>query len=534
MAYFQRLILAMLLLASAAAHASFPPSSFLYTISGLPQLFSSGAAACSFYSTYNRPPFEAGHATFAYDGPPAGVFGFGACNRLWDGSVVDRYAIARQASDSCPANSTKTGSVCSCDTGYIENAEGNACKVFTDADQERLNCKNNATYWNTTLSWGDNRRVVLNGQQKTGKITCNPAPGMPPGRGCTAEFQLDEVNFWTKNNTGNGFTSWGTAKYDEDITLPCSLVPNSDGTSNDPPVTEIREKDCPTGQPGQINGVDVCVPLRPESETESRKVTQEEKILPDGSKQVTTTTTTTNCKDRMCMTVTDKKVSNTPGMVTNPPPGGGGPEVPPGGKKLPDGSVWSPTGATTTSGAGSVGPGGGGTGGGTGSGSSDANGSADVKTETKADFCTKNPKDKQCGQAGDGGSGFGGACKAGFQCDGEAVMCAIAQEAHKRNCQLFETESDERSAYLVDLAKGKEGKDQSSDLKGNKEINFSSADFDTSDALGGGACIGDKTIVLFDKTIVLPFSMICEILSYLGMVLVGVSYLLAGRIIIRG
>lgn len=51
-------------------------------------------------------------------------------------------------------------------------------------------------------------------------------------------------------------------------------------------------------------------------------------------------------------------------------------------------------------------------------------------------YCAKNPTSAQCKKGS-----FGGACSSGFQCEGDAVQCALAKEVHQRNCQWFQDPS---------------------------------------------------------------------------------------------
>jgi hypothetical protein len=174
-------------------------------------------------------------------------------------------------------------------------------------------------------------------------------------------------------------------------------------------------------------------------------------------------------------------------------------------------------------------------------------------------YCAKNPKSSVCGgyqdqsgttrgqdepSGGGGGGGkgdgdadgdgvkdsFGGSCTAGFQCNGDAVQCAMAQEQHKRNCQLIELPTEESKLY--DSIKDLKG-DQTDKLEGAETIDIGSL-INTSDALGGGSCIGDLNVVVMGQNVSLPMSRVCPYLGMLGNILIAVSMLLAARIITRG
>ena len=135
------------------------------------------------------------------------------------------------------------------------------------------------------------------------------------------------------------------------------------------------------------------------------------------------------------------------------------------------------------------------------------------------------------GEGGDGAnSSFMGSCMGGFQCEGDAVQCAIAREQHRRNCAMFVDESNESKLY--DNEKNKEGS-QADLLVGNESVDLGGR-IDQTDALGGGSCIADRNVTVMGHSISLPFSSICPYLEILGNILIAVSLLLAIRIVMRG
>lgn len=148
-----------------------------------------------------------------------------------------------------------------------------------------------------------------------------------------------------------------------------------------------------------------------------------------------------------------------------------------------------------------------------------------VKTEDvpKDDYCRDNPRAIMCLT-----SSFGGACAGGFTCEGDAVQCATAREIHTRNCRMFDQDSPESLLYGTE-------KNKAGSQVANENVAISSANFDTSDAIGGsGACITDKVVTVMGSPITIPFSGVCVHLAMLGNVLLTVSFLLAGRIFMRG
>jgi hypothetical protein len=146
--------------------------------------------------------------------------------------------------------------------------------------------------------------------------------------------------------------------------------------------------------------------------------------------------------------------------------------------------------------------------------------------------CVPDPAipDKCTGDDGDK-SKFGGACAAGFTCEGDAIQCAIAKEQHIRNCKLFDDKTPESELY--DKEKGKEG-DVTKDLKGNENINMAGR-INSSDALGGGGSgVSDLNLTVAGHSVTLPFSVLNDPLRALGSILVAVSFLIALRIVGRG
>ena len=131
------------------------------------------------------------------------------------------------------------------------------------------------------------------------------------------------------------------------------------------------------------------------------------------------------------------------------------------------------------------------------------------------------------------GSSWGGDCKSGFTCDGDAIQCAISYEQHNRNCALFDNETDESRLYKQEKAKDP-NRDVTANLPGNQEIDVSGK-LDFSDALGGGGvCLQDLVVPVWHTSFTLQISKVCPYLSYLGMILVAVASLAAARIVTGG
>lgn len=158
----------------------------------------------------------------------------------------------------------------------------------------------------------------------------------------------------------------------------------------------------------------------------------------------------------------------------------------------------------------------------------DANGaSKGSRTEDvpKPQYCAENPKAPGCETEK---STFAGNCAGGFTYKGDAIQGAIAQEVYRQNCLNNATTTE---SLLYDSEKVKTG-DQTEGLPGNSSVTVSPADFDSSDAIGGAACITDRSVVVWGTTLLLPFSVVCPVMGYLKTILLAVSYLSAASIVL--
>ncbi|EED69651.1 hypothetical protein CtesDRAFT_PD4599 [Comamonas testosteroni KF-1] len=256
-------------------------------------------------------------------------------------------------------------------------------------------------------------------------------------------------------------------------------------------VPQKKESDC-AGSVGEINGVRTCVP----NQAATGDTTSKETKNGDGTSSNTESKTT--CEKGVCTTTSTTTTKDASGNTTS----------------------------TSTS----------------SSSSSQREYCATNKASTvcAATNGDKNPDGKDgSGKDGEQCTGddceekpskFTGSCEAGFSCEGDALQCAIAQDQHRRTCQLFDTQSAESRLY--DSEKGKTGS-QTKDLPGNETIDFGSNRIDTSSALGGGTCLTDLQISVMGHSETLPLSQYCKWLDYAGNILVAVALLGALRIITR-
>ncbi|MBU4509361.1 MAG: hypothetical protein KJ740_23500 [Gammaproteobacteria bacterium] len=311
-------------------------------------------------------------------------------------------------------------------------------------------------------------------------LNCEAVPNMRAQKGGNWYHWGPYTSTGATCATGTGDATGGQPTPGNPDGVPPTPDPNAPPRDPPPPPPEPPPEQCKKGTcPGQINGVTVCMPCE---EIRSGQPT------PGGSPNSppappdptgnnappdtqNTTQSATNCKDGKCTTTTTKSTTDANGVTTT---------------------------------------------------------NSHTKTESQDDFCTTNPRSSMCIDGV-----FGGACSGGFACEGDAVQCAIAKEQHVRNCKLFE-DYDNEEAQLYQTEKGKEGSVLGS-LEGNITKTIGASDFDTSDALGAGAtCIANKSINVMGTSILIPFSDICPYLAILGNILMSVSFLLAGRIVMRG
>lgn len=151
-------------------------------------------------------------------------------------------------------------------------------------------------------------------------------------------------------------------------------------------------------------------------------------------------------------------------------------------------------------------------------------------TETKPQptFCQDNPASTVCVQS----SLKASPCNAADVCAGDAVQCAIEAQAKRTACALSPDADGSDADYLA--AKAKPLASVTGDLPGNSAVSIGPGSFDQSDALGGGSCITDRSVAVMGHTLVIPLSRVCVHLALLGNALLLFSFLLAGRIVVRG
>lgn len=233
----------------------------------------------------------------------------------------------------------------------------------------------------------------------------------------------------------------------------------------------VRDE-CPNGTTAQVNGVSVCGQLDP-----NRNVIQ-------SVKSTSTTTTTTTSTPSGTTTVPSTTTKNETTTC--------------------DAGKCSTTTTNTTS-----------------SGGTTTTTSSNTDRPT-TDYCKDNPSAPGCTK-----SGFTGSCDATFACEGDAVMCATAAAVNKQLCAM--TPSDQGTEVIDSVKESL----QTSTLA-LSTVPLSSGSFDRTELLGAAQCVPDVSTVVWGKSVTLPISSICTQLAWLGNALIGVSLLLAARIVTRG
>lgn len=477
-AYLFRLVfLALLWLSSSSAFALLPSStvtSYRVNSGGVDSGWQSSATgACQGWIS----------AAIAYDGNARtfiSVVGTN-CNwtgPAWGGSTVT-IGITNQTQQQCPANSSAVTGGCQCNTGFVES--GGQCIDTSAAQCSSLSGQSaGSKVWNGTAD----SFSFCDGYNSAGDGKC-------------IVTAVKDISFESPPGSGN-WMSQGTGSYTGGKAADCT---GQGGTSADPAGSSPAGVDgkppivpapdtaapapCPTGQaPGEVNGQRVCAPLGSDTPTTAPAPKNGTNTVtnPDGTSTTTTTGGTTTCSGSTCTTTGTRTVvnRNAAGEVTS---------------------------SETTS---------------------------ETNTQTRSSFCEENGKSAQCAGEGDGkGGSFTGNCAAGFKADGDdPVLNAMAQEQYTRNCEVLKKDSAESQAY--DAIKDVDGTTKAANPN-NSEVSIGAGSFDTSDAIGGGGCNLNKTIVVAGRTVVLPINdYLCNPLAIMGQLLVAVSLLLAARIVTRG
>ena len=397
--------------------------------------------------------------------------------REWDQTILSGTVYSRLT---CPSNTTESGAGCSCNEGYIE--QGNQCVVKPAPDS----CELLADM--CSGSQGMSTNFSLPGRKTGVSFTCmaptaigtnDPLPGCT--KGCMAQVGGFTTSY--QDNSGSWVTT-GTAKY-SGATCDPSVINDLNSEADpeyvpeeNPKTSDKADPSCPNGFKGTVNGVSVCVP--PKSSSGISEL--EEKDNGDGTK--TNTKTEVKCENGKCEVT---KTSTTTNTTTN--------------------NTVSSSSVTTT--------------------------------VDKADYCSKNSsagvcKNEQGEEEGKGS--FGGSCQAGFTCKGDAAMCAMAKEQHKRNCETLEEDKDP-SSFFNQVKNGTDSQSAKSMQDNASQINIATQ-LDKSGYGWSRSCPANTRIDLsfVSGSFEMPFDKLCgplKIFSDIALAITALSLLVwlvfAGR-----
>jgi len=157
-----------------------------------------------------------------------------------------------------------------------------------------------------------------------------------------------------------------------------------------------------------------------------------------------------------------------------------------------------------------------------------SDGSTSTVSMGKDQYCQQNPNAKLCGEGSD--DMFGGSCNAGFSCDGDVIQCAIAKEQHKRNCELFEKTTPQSDLGNQLIAGTDIGETNNPAKLENREVISLPETLDSSDG-GVVGSLQNVSVPFGGQSITLPFSSLNGALDICGLIILGIGYFSAYRII---
>lgn len=297
------LLLATLVFVGASAHAAFPANTLEYSTG----TYNNNGAGASGWRRTKDEACAAGVARILVENTNFASVTLVECGGLFGGtpSVAAGFKVSyvcktscttgnlsfgifyRSAAAACPVNSTLSGSTCSCNTNYEQNAAGNACQLIQ-----------------TTCNAGD---TINSGYYDAGTSIAGGPPAVVCQAGCMATF---DGTFPAGNAMVGGvkhyFAKGSYVKFGSKCDSGAGVgVPG--GAGNGPPaVAAVPPDSCGPGKVmGTVNDKPVCgdagngtttpTPNTPETSTDTKKEssTTTSTANPDGGKTTTTTTTTT-------------------------------------------------------------------------------------------------------------------------------------------------------------------------------------------------------------------------------------------------
>lgn len=145
-------------------------------------------------------------------------------------------------------------------------------------------------------------------------------------------------------------------------------------------------------------------------------------------------------------------------------------------------------------------------------------------------FCNLNPSSPQCKMSEN--TTFGGSCNAGFNCTGDAAVCATARGVWETSCNLGSLKVDSGNTQVALGNSSMTGQDPSDHPRLNK-LSINPGTFDTSNPFSQ-QCPADTTISAAGASISLPLSALCSPLQWLGYLAIAFTLLAAARIVVEG
>jgi len=146
-------------------------------------------------------------------------------------------------------------------------------------------------------------------------------------------------------------------------------------------------------------------------------------------------------------------------------------------------------------------------------------------TKDQSSFCAENPGLQLCKN-----SAISASCS-GFSCNGDAVQCAIAQQAFKTKCDWDAVNQSFVDAGSLAASGGNHPAGHPYNDGTTTSLSFSGA-IDQTNLLGSG-CPVDVSFTLAGVALALPFSQMCGPLQMVGQLAVGLCMLVAAFIVFR-
>lgn len=373
---------------------------------------------------------------------------------------------------SCPANSTQAGSVCDCNSGFVEkNGQCQQKKSEVCGPLQGMGTgisSMESDFGTQSAKWagskiGTSGNSCMAGCQVSGKIdSCVVGTGKASSTICNisgTSFTGDEC----ANSTSGG--SGGTDDSDKDKPTDCPV--GYEPSKYAPGLCIPKPNDCPSGSSPSKYAEGVCIPDEdgddgscedPKDPTKRADCEGNKNKCPSG--QVQSTTQVGTCvpgKDGAGKDKDGNKVDCKDGKCT---------------VTKPDGSK---------------------------------------EDKGQDEVCKEKPELAMCKESK---GQFSGSCSSNFRCDGDVLQCAALQEQHKRNCTLFDVENDMSRLFSAESKKPQENVLSTNgteiDLKGHITVDS---------IIGNGVCPADVPLQVFGKTVVFKLSEFCRYFNVMGMLL---------------